>query len=73
MRIVTNNIPRPLTVNDNGEFTFKYKGELYKLSEFMLSPINGWRYYLPFTHFCGMVVHYNGIADNIIVGLYCDN
>lgn len=51
---------------------FKYKGELYDLSEFMVTPesLTGWDCYQSDTHFSGLVVKYVNDNEQVIVGQY---
>lgn len=88
--ITTNNTPRALvdweeltdaeragfdwTDGDAGESFFRYKGQVYALSEFMRAgdAFPGWHGYHGDSYFSGVLVRLpDGDSDSVIVARYC--
>lgn len=63
--------------NDQEDFSgFRYKGQLYELSNFMRTPMNGelfnlgWQGVFGITYFSSVLVQYSDCGDFVKVGYY---
>ena len=49
---------------------FRYRGNIYDLGEFMISPLKGWDGYHSDSYFSGILVRYVEDCERVIVATY---